>query len=136
MSKRKPTKKTPKKVSRKISRTPIIPRPGPSEPSEPGAISTGAVTRVDQLPRDSRRGPGTMYQVILDKMASLKEGDGFPVQIPEGVTARVFHVRLTSVIRRSAQPAPKGCVFVKHTTKGGEQIAIKCVAQTPRVAKK
>ena len=129
MSKRKPTKKTPKK----ISRTPITPRPGPSEP---GAISTGAVTRVDQLPRDSRRGPGTMYQAILDKMATLKEGDGFPVQIPEGVTARVFHVRLTSVIRRSAQPAPKGCVFVKHTTKGGEQIAIKCVAQTPRVAKK
>lgn len=65
---------------------------------------------------------GTGYQPILNEIKEKlrKEGDGFEVTIPAGLTPRVFHNRLNAMLRRVKPKIPPGLRIDKRTVAGGK----------------
>ncbi len=84
-----------------------------------GVVKTDKVEFMPQPERDSK------YEAIYERMESLKPGESFMVDIPKGVTPRTMHNRLNAAIHRVELTAPKGCAYIKRTTKDN-RIAISC----------
>lgn len=91
-----------------------------------GGLTISPVLPVKEIQIHRGVRTGTKYQNMLDQMKGLKQGQSFTIEVPEGLTPRMFHNRLNAVIRRAPLIAPRGCEFVKRTTVGG-QIAVMCV---------
>lgn len=80
---------------------------------------------VGTVKKANTRG-GTIYQPVLDQMASLKANQSFLVDIPRGVPAGTFQNRLTATFKRYPVTPPKGCCFRKFTT-DTNKICIACL---------
>ena len=93
-----------------------------------GGLALGNTMQAEKIKFKTPAGRGTLYQPILDRMISLKKGQGFTVNIPSDTDARNFHNRLNAVLRRTDIKPPSGCKFEKRTTEDGK-VGIKCVAR-------
>ncbi len=86
------------------------------------------VVKTDSVEFKSPKSRGSQYDDIFDQMESLRAGQSFMVNIPNGLDPRTMHNRLNAAIRRVELQAPKGGIFVKRTTADG-RIAISCAKQ-------
>jgi hypothetical protein len=90
------------------------------------AVSFGGARKASTAKfKQPNRKRGTQYQPLLDAMEKLRPGQMLPVEVPQGISARVYHNRLNSVIRRYEPKPAKGCAFTKRTLEDG-RIAILC----------
>lgn len=69
---------------------------------------------------------GSSYQPILDEIAAKlkKRGDLFEVEIPSGLSSRVFHNRMNAMLRRARPKLPGKLKVKKSTVEGGKKIAL------------
>ncbi len=80
----------------------------------------GGTTSAKNIKFKASARKGTKYQPLLDRMASLKQGQGFVVDVPSNSDPRNFHNRLNAVLHRAKIKPPKNCKFEKRTTENGK----------------
>lgn len=88
-------------------------------------LTLGKIVKTDSIEFRSPPPRGSRYDPIFDKMETLKQGQSFTVDVPDGVSPRTMHNRINAALRRVELDPPKGCVFIKRTTEDGK-IAISC----------
>ena len=81
-----------------------------------GPLILGSTTNAKNIKFKASARKGTKYQSIIDRMAGLKKGHGFTVDIPADSDPRNFHNRLNAVLHRAKVKPPQGCRFEKRTT--------------------
>lgn len=84
------------------------------------------IRNVRLMPRGKQ---GSAYKPLLDEIASKlrKRGDLFEVDIPKGLSSRVFHNRVNAMLRRVKPKLPGGLRVEKSTVEGGKKIALVAV---------
>lgn len=92
-------------------------------------LKIGAKRNVKQVKFKGPPRRGTAYQPILDGITAKlkKHGDSFPVDIPAGLTPRIFHNRINVMLLRTKPKLPAGISIEKRTVEGNkiEVIAVK-----------
>lgn len=126
MARKKKSKSKSKSRKAKPRKKPIVVRK--RKRTTAGGLALGHTMQAEKIKFKTPAGRGTLYQPILDRMTSLKKGQGFTVNIPSDTDARNFHNRLNAVLRRTDIKPPSGCKFEKRTTEDGK-VGIKCVAR-------
>ena len=114
-------------ASRTKKKAPARKKTPAKKTAKDGAIVPVATKATKSVTFRSAPKRGTMYQPVLDEMATLKKGQSCIVPVPKGTPPRTIHNRLNAALRRFPVSPPKGCTFVKRTTEDG-QVAISCEA--------
>ncbi len=134
--KKKKTKKKTKK--KKVVGPPPVPEGevrtfGVSEPRTPTTIETTDIESLEKAPKFVKIPlRGSIYDDITDKMSELQAGQYFLVKIPEGVTAKTMHNRISAALQRLSDigtpvEPPEGCRIIKRTTRDETCVAICCI---------